>query len=159
MVPLMTKRIPRWIYLLAMIALSGFFCIMTMLQLFSFPGQFSYEARNGQGTQLARWVLTFIVGIWFVFAQISLIALSQLITLIYKGLLISKSGDRWMNLLTRALFGGTLYGAIVTCFAAIQADDPGPVVVMASITLFTATISIVGYFLRFQILHYSPSEN
>ncbi len=134
-----------------MLSMAGFFAIITMLQILSFPGQFAYEARNGQGTQLARWVLTFIVGVWFLFAQISLIALSRLITLIYRGQLISSNGTKWMKILARSLFTGTLYGVGVTLFAAIQADDPGPVVVVATITLFTATISVVGYFFRLQI--------
>lgn len=134
-----------------MLSMAAFFAIITMLQILSFPGQFAYEARNGQGTQLARWVLTFIVGVWFLFAQISLIALSRVITLIYRGQLISSNGKRWMNFLARSLFAGTLYGVGVTLFAAIQADDPGPVVVVATITLFTATISVVGFFFRLQI--------
>ena len=134
-----------------MLSMAGFFAIITMLQILSFPGQFAYEARSGQGTQLARWVLTFIVGVWFLFAQISLIALSRVITLIYRGQLISSNGTRWMDILARSLFAGTLYGVGVTLFAAIQADDPGPVVVVATITLFTATISVVGFFFRLQI--------
>jgi hypothetical protein len=138
--------------------MAGFFAIITMLQLLSFPGQFAHEARNGQGTQLARWVLTFIVGVWFLFAQISLIALSRLITLIYRGQLISSNGTKWMKILARSLFTGTLYGVGVTLFAAIQADDPGPVVVVATITLFTATISVVGYFFRLQIKSMTEKE-
>ena len=134
-----------------MLSMAGFFAIITMLQLLSFPGQFAYEAWNGQGTQLARWVLTFIVGVWFLFAQISLIALSRVITLIYRGQLISSNGTKWMKILARSLFTGTLYGVGVTLFAATQADDPGPVVVVATITLFTATISVVGFFFRLQI--------
>ncbi len=141
-----------------MLSMAGFFAIITMLQLLSFPGQFAYEARNGQGTQLARWVLTFIVGVWFLFAQISLIALSRLITLIYRGQLISSNGTEWMKILARSLFTGTLYGVGVTLFAAIQADDPGPVVVVATITLFTATISVVGYFFRLQIKSMTEKE-
>jgi hypothetical protein len=135
-----------------MLSMAGFFVIITMLQLLSFPGQFAYEARNGQGTQLARWVLTFIVGVWFLFAQISLIALSRVITLIYRGQLISSNGTRWMNIFARTLVGGTIYGVGVTLFAAIQADDPGPVVVVAALTLFTATLSVIGYFFRYQVL-------
>ena len=141
-----------------MLSMAGFFAIITMLQLLSFPGQFAYEARNGQGTQLARWVLTFIVGVWFLFAQISLIALSRVITLIYRGQLISSKGTKWMKILARSLFTGTLYGVGVTLFAATQADDPGPVVVVATITLFTATILVVGYFFRLQIKSTTEKE-
>ncbi len=141
-----------------MLSMAGFFAIITMLQLLSFPGQFAYEARSGQGTQFARWVLTFIVGVWFLFAQNSLIALSRVITLIYRGQLISSNGTEWMKILARSLFTGTLYGVGVTLFAAIQADDPGPVVVVATITLFTATISVVGYFFHLQIKSMTEKE-
>jgi len=63
-----------------------------------------------------------------------------------------------MKILARSLFTGTLYGVGVTLFAAIQADDPGPVVVVASLTLFTATISVVGYFFRLQIKSTTEQE-
>ena len=148
----MSKRIPRWIYLFALLSLAGFFALISMLQLLSFPGQFAFEARTGHGTQLARWVLTFIVGIWFIFAQVSLLALGKIISFIYRGELLSLRGKKWINVLTRALIGGTIYGGGVTLFAAIQADDPGPVVVVATITAITATISVIGYFFRHQVL-------
>jgi hypothetical protein len=57
-----------------------------------------------------------------------------------------------MNIFARTLVGGTIYGVGVTLFAAIQADDPGPVVVVAALTLFTATLSVIGYFFRYQVL-------
>ena len=63
-----------------------------------------------------------------------------------------------MDFLARSLFAGTLYGVGVTLFAAIQADDPGPVVVVVSLTLFTATISVVGYFFRLQIKSTTEQE-
>jgi hypothetical protein len=63
-----------------------------------------------------------------------------------------------MDVLARSLFAGTLYGVGVTFFAAIQADDLGPVVVVATITLFTSTISIVGYFFRLQIKRTTEKE-
>jgi len=155
----MSKRIPRWIYLFALLSLSGFFALISMLQLLSFPGQFAFEARTGHGTQLARWVLTFIVGIWFIFAQVSLLALGKIISFIYQGELLSLRGKKWINVLTRALIGGTIYGGGVTLFAAIQADDPGPVVVVATITAFTATISVIGYFFRYQVLKSSEERD
>ena len=155
----MSKRIPRWIYLFALLSLSGFFALISMLQLLSFPGQFAFEARTGHGTQLARWVLTFIVGIWFIFAQVSLLALGKIISFIYQDQLLSLRGKKWINVLTRALIGGTIYGGGVTLFAAIQADDPGPVVVVATITAFTATISVIGYFFRYQVLKSSEERD
>jgi hypothetical protein len=155
----MSKRIPRWIYLFALLSLAGFFALISMLQLLSFPGQFAFEARTGHGTQLARWILTFIVGIWFIFAQVSLIALGKIISFIYQDQLLSLRGKKWINVLTRALIGGTIYGGGVTLFAAIQADDPGPVVVVATITAFTATISVIGYFFRYQVLKSSGERN
>jgi len=153
----MSKRIPRWIYLLALLSLAGFFALISMLQLLSFPGQFAADARTGHGTQLARWVLTFIVGIWLIFAQVSLISLAKIISFIYRGELLSLGGKKWISLHTRALVSGTIYGAGVTLFAAIQADNPGPVILVASITTFTATISVIGYFFRYQVL--TPAED
>ncbi len=147
------QAIPRFFYYFARLILIGMFIAVTVLQLFSFPGQFRFEASNGQGSQLARWGLTFMVGIWFLLAQVAILALWNVCSLIYENSLLTSNGVKWVNILSRILASSALYGGAVTIAAALITDDPGPVVLVATLTTFIFTTYIVSYFIRHQIFH------
>ena len=146
-----TTHLPRAFLYFARLVLAGLFAAVTMLQLLSFPGQFRYEASNGQGSQAARWFLTFMVGFWFLIAQVTVIALWNVLTYIYYQQITTPRGSRWMNTLVRALAVAAGYGVGVTTIALVFTDDPGPVVVTGTLTTFIFTLYIVGYFVRHQI--------
>jgi len=146
------NQIPRAFLYFARFILIGLFLAITMLQLFSFPGQFRYEASNGQGSQSARWFLTIMVGFWFLIAQFSIIALWKVLTRIYYRTLRSTRGKQSLNILVASLATGAGYGVAVTSIALIFADDPGPVVVTGTLTAFIFALFIVGYFFRFHAL-------
>lgn len=152
------NTIPRIFYYFARLVLIGMFLAVTVLQLLSFPGQFRFEASNGQGSQLARWVLTFMVGIWFLVGQVAIVALWKILTLIYQNRLLTSGGRTWVNLLSRTLATSALYGAAVTITAALKADDPGPVVIVATLTTSIFTMYIVSYFIRHQIFR-QPNDS
>ena len=147
-----SKQIPNALLYFSRLILVGLFGAVTMLQLLSFPGQFRYEASNGQGSQTARWFLTFIVGFWFLIAQLAIVALWNVLTEIYHRRITTPKGVRWMNLLVRALGLAAGYGVGVTTIALIFTNDPGPVVFTGTFTSFIYTLYIVGYFVRHQIL-------
>jgi hypothetical protein len=63
-----------------------------------------------------------------------------------------------VNLLSRTLATSALYGAAVTITAALKADDPGPVVIVATLTTSIFTMYIVSYFIRHQIFR-QPNDS
>ena len=139
-------------FLVSRLVLIGLFAIVSMLQLFSFPGQFRFETSHSGGSQATRWFLTIMVGIWFLFAQISIVALWKILTLIYREKLIGNIGIQWVNILMRCLASAAIYGAAITLLAGVAADDPGPGVITASLTIFISALYVVGYFIRYQLL-------
>ena len=146
------KQIPSAFLYFSRIILVGLFGAVSILQLLSFPGQFRYEASNSQGSQAVRWFLTFMVGFWFLIAQVTIVALWNVLSAIYQRTITTPQGARWMNLLVRALALAAGYGVGVTTIALIFTNDPGPVVVTGTLTSFIFTLYIVGYFVRHQIM-------
>ena len=146
-------EIPRIFHYFTRLVLTGLFLAISMLQLLSFPGQFRYEASQGGASQASRWFLTIMVGIWFLFAQIAIVALWRILAMIYHRTLISPQGIKWVNLLVNTLRTAAIYGGAVMILAAIKTDDPGPVVLVTSLTTFIFAIYVVSFFMRFQIFH------
>jgi len=109
-----SKQIPSAFLYFSRIILVGLFGAVSMLQLLSFPGQFRYEASNSQGSQVVRWFLTIMEGFWFLIAQVTIVALWNVLTAIYQRTITTPQGARWMNLLVRALALAAGYGVGVT---------------------------------------------
>lgn len=145
------KKISKLFMYFATVVLAALFLLVTMLQLFSFPGQFRFEANTHQGSQLVRWALTFAVGLWFLLAQVAIVTLWKILRLIQANQLVSERGLSVVNLLVRTLATAMAYGVTFTLFAAISADDPGPVVIITALTAFISAIYVVSYFVRHQI--------
>lgn len=144
--------LPKFLLPFTRLILLGLFLVITMLQTLAFPGQFRQEAATGHGSQFARWLLTAIVGFWFLLAQIAIIALERILTAIHRSQLHSVRGLRWLDRLVLILGIAAGYGAGVTLFAAIKTEEPGPGVITAAITLFSAATFLVAYFVRHEIL-------
>lgn len=145
------KLIPRHIFYFGRLILIGLFLAISMLQLLSFPGQFRNEASVGGASQTSRWFLTIMVGIWFFMAQIAIVALWKTLSLIYLNELVSETGLKWVNLIVRTLGAAALYGAGITIIAIIATKEPGPGVIVASVTTFISALFVVSYFFRHQI--------
>ena len=146
-------------YRFAQLVMISLFLAVSILQLFSFPGQFRYEASNSGGSQVTRWALTFAVGLWLFLAQVAIVALSKILTLIRRDALLTPAGSQWFNLLIRTFTISALYGTVITFVAALTTDDPGPVVIVASLTTFIVAIYVVGFFIRHQIFHLTKSDS
>ena len=138
-------------YRFAQLVMILLFLAVSMLQLFSFPGQFRYEASTSGSSQVTRWALTFAVGLWLFLAQVAIVALWKILALIRRDALRTPAGSHWFNLLIRTFAISALYGTVITFVAALTADDPGPVVIVASLTAFIVAIYVVGFFMRHQI--------
>lgn len=146
-------EIPRIFHYFTRLVLTGLFLAISVLQLLSFPGQFRNEASQGGASQASRWFLTFMVGIWFLFAQIAIVALWRILTMIYQHTLKSPQGIKWVNLLVNTLGAAAIYGGGILILALVETDDPGPVVVVGSLTAFIFSTYVISFFIRFQIFH------
>lgn len=138
-------------FLLAKVALIGLFTIVTVLQVFSFPGQFAHMGRINGWKLILEVALTLLVALLFLCAQVAIFSLGKLVKHIESGTFYTTNSYTWMNRLIHALKTAVAFPIILILIIAPQADDPGVMVMLTAITLFIFTIFIVSSLLRDQI--------
>lgn len=138
-------------FLLAKVALIGLFTIVTVLQVFSFPGQFAHMGRINGSKLILEVALTLLVALLFLCAQVAIFSLGKLIKHMESGTFYTTNSYTWMNRLIHALKTAVAFPIILILIIAPQADDPGVMVMLTAITLFIFTIFIVSSLLRDQI--------
>ena len=148
-----SKRISVYVskFLLAKVALIGLFTIVTVLQVFSFPGQFAHMGRINGWKLIMELALTLLVALLFLCAQVAIFSLGKLVKHMESGSFYSTNSYTWMNRLVLALKAAVAFPIILILIIAPQADDPGVMVMLTAITLFIFTIFIVSSLLRDQI--------
>ena len=148
-----SKRISTTVskFLLAKVALIGLFTIVTVLQVFSFPGQFAHMGRINGWKLILEVALTLLVALLFLCAQVAIFSLGKLIKHMESGTFYTTNSYTWMNRLIHALKTAVAFPIILILIIAPQADDPGVMVMLTAITLFIFTIFIVSSLLRDQI--------
>jgi hypothetical protein len=148
-----SKRISTKVskFLLAKVALIGLFTIVTVLQVFSFPGQFAHMGRVNGWKLIWEVALTLLVALLFLCAQVAIFSLGKLVKHMESGTFYTTNSYTWMNRLIHALKTAVAFPIILILIIAPQADDPGVMVMLTAITLFIFTIFIVSSLLRDQI--------
>ena len=148
-----SKRISTKVskFLLAKVALIGLFTIVTVLQVFSFPGQFAHMGRINGWKLIWEVALTLLVALLFLCAQVAIFSLGKLVKHMESGTFYTTNSYTWMNRLIHALKTAVAFPIILILIIAPQADDPGVMVMLTAITLFIFTIFIVSSLLRDQI--------
>ena len=138
-------------FLLAKVALIGLFTIVTVLQVFSFPGQFAHMGRINGWKLILEVALTLLVALLFLCAQVAIFSLGKLVKHMESGSFYSTNSYTWMNRLVLALKAAVAFPIILILIIAPQADDPGVMVMLTAITLFIFTVFIVSSLMRDQI--------
>jgi len=148
-----SKRISTKVskFLLAKVALIGLFTIVTVLQAFSFPGQFAHMGRINGWKLILEVALTLLVALLFLCAQVAIFSLGKLVKHMESGTFYTTNSYTWMNRLIHALKTAVAFPIILILIIAPQADDPGVMVMLTAITLFIFTIFIVSSLLRDQV--------
>ena len=137
--------------LLARLSLAALFLIVTVLQVFSFPGQFAHMRRASGISLLLEILLTVLVAALFLCAQIAIFSLSKIVSHIHSNTFYSSNSYIWMNRFVSALKIATLFPITLIFIIAPQADDPGVLVMLMAITFFVLTSFVMSALLRDQI--------
>ena len=127
------------------------FAIVTMLQIFSFPGQFAHMRRVGSIELLFEIWLTLLLAIWLFTAQFALLCLWKIVGQISVASIYSNSSLKWLDRLVQAFKYALITAIIVFISIAVQADDPGAPVMLMALTLFISTLFIATSLLRDQL--------
>ncbi len=124
---------------------------LTLLQLFSFPGQFQHMRRT-QGLSLVFEVsLTLIVGLWLLCGQFALFALLKIVGEMKVGAFYSLNNLVWIERLLLSFKAATVIPIVLFLMIAPQADDPGFLVVLSIATLFIFSLTAITSLLKDQI--------
>jgi hypothetical protein len=137
--------------LLARLSLAALFLIVTVLQVFSFPGQIAHMRRESGISLLLEILLTVLVAALFLCAQIAIFSLSKIVSHIHSNTFYSSNSYIWMNRFVSALKIATLFPISLIFIIAPQADDPGVLVMLMAITFFVLTSFVISAILRDQI--------
>ena len=137
--------------LIARLSLAALFLIVTVLQVFSFPGQFAHMRRASGISLLLEILLTVLVAALFLCAQIAIFSLSKIVSHIHSNTFYSSNSYMWMNRFVSTLKIATLFPISLIFIIAPQADDPGVLVMLMAITFFVVTSFVISALLRDQI--------
>lgn len=138
-------------YLLTKITLAALFCILTVLQLFSFPGQFSHM-QNVDGIEVAIEVAltSFVFGL-ILCAQFGIFSIWKIIGYMEAGNFFTSQALLWVNRLVFSLKIALVFPLVLILVIAPQADDPGVMVMLSFITLFVFSLFLIASLLRDQL--------
>jgi len=127
------------------------FAIVTMLQIFSFPGQFAHTRRVGSIELLFEIWLTLLLAIWLFTAQFTLLCLWKIVGQISLNSIYSNSALKWLDRLVQDFRYALITAIAVFISTVVQADDPGAPVMLMALTLFISTLFIATSILRDQL--------
>ena len=124
---------------------------LTLLQLFSFPGQFQHMRRT-QGLSLVFEItLTLVVGLWLLCGQFALFALWKIVGEMKGDTFYSQKNLIWIERLLLAFKAASVIPFGLFLMIAPQADDPGFLVVLSIVTLFIFSLTATTSLLKSQI--------
>lgn len=127
------------------------FCIITMLQIFSFPGQFAHMRKLGKIEVIFEIWLVSLVAIWLLLAQFGLFCLWKILIQIKSTSLFDPKSIQWLFRLVTTFKFALIVGLVLLFSIAAQADDPGAPVLLTAITLYISTLYISSALLLDQV--------
>ena len=127
------------------------FAIITMLQLFSFPGQFAHMRKLGKIELIFEIWMVLLVGIWLLSAQFGLLCLWKILAQITSKTLFDPISILWLSRLVKTFKYALFVGIALLLTIALQADDPGAPVLLTALILFISTLYISSSLLLDQV--------
>lgn len=140
--------VSRFFYICSRLSITILFSLITLLQVLAFPGQFRHEQQTGHGTVLAQWALTITIGLWLATAQWALICIWHVIKHMYKFTYSDNRRMYWLNGTFYAVSAATAIGLILTIISGFFAHEPGPKIIVLTLTSFIFTLLACTYFVR-----------
>ena len=138
-------------FLVTRVALALLFFIVTVLQIFSFPGQFAHMRKESGISLLIEIILTLAVAFLFLCAQVAIYSLWKLIFHMQSSTFYSSASLNWINRFVAAVKTALIFPFLLILIIAPQADDPGVLVMLSAFTFFIGSIYLMSSLLRDQI--------
>mgnify|MGYP006267984065 CR=1 FL=1 len=136
---------------LARLSLVFLFIILTMLQIFSIPGQFRHMQQAGILSKLFELALTLGFFALIICAQVAIFSLLRIINLIAIDSFYTKKTMRWLNTFVASVKWALVFPIILMILIAPQADDPGALVLLTALTVFVGSFYLTSSMVKEQI--------
>ena len=130
--------------------LSGLFFLFTVLQTFSFPGQFAYMAQTSPKDAGWRWPLTFLVGFMFLCAQVVIISVWKLLNLIKSDQIFTSKSIIHFDRIIYSIGAASLFPIGILVFLFFEADDPGLPMVIVTFLTALGVLFLIVFLLKLQ---------
>jgi hypothetical protein len=101
------------------------FGVLVMLQTFSLPGQFAYQARESPESAYLRWPLTAVSVFWVLCAEVVIVCTWRLLTLVKSDRIFSEDSLKWVDAIVWAIVAAWVVLLGVWLYFGFRADDPG----------------------------------
>jgi hypothetical protein len=101
------------------------FGVLVLLQTFSLPGQFAYQARQSPESAYLRWPLTAVSVFWVLCAEVVIVCTWRLLTLVKSDRIFSEASLKWVDAIVWAIAAAWVVLLGVWLYFGFQADDPG----------------------------------
>ena len=141
----------KWRYLLAKSSIFILFGVITMLQIFSFPGQFRHMKNQGAIKFWQELLLTGLLAAILFAAQLVLFSLWKILILMEGDDFFSIRTLNWFNKIVKSIGFALISAGLLLLAIFLQADDPGGPVLFTAITIFISTPYLLSSLLREQI--------
>lgn len=119
-----------------------------LLQVMSIPGQFAYMAEQEPDLAYLRWPLT----VWgiavLVCAQVVVVAIWRLLTLVTDGSIFSVESFRWVDAVLVAMTVAWVLIGGLSLFLVLRSDDPGNAVALLAVDLAATVVLLLMVVMR-----------
>ena len=128
--------------------LVALFLALLVLQLFSFPGQFAYQAEQDPDAAPWRWPLTALAAYWLLCAQVVVVCTWRLLSLVRDDRIFSDAARAWVDAILWAIGAAWVVLLVVFLWAGVTADDPGVPILLFVLTTGGAVVGLLMVVMR-----------
>lgn len=128
--------------------LAALFLALLVLQLFSFPGQFAYQAEQDPDAAPWRWPLTALAAYWLLCAQVVVVCTWRLLSLVRDDRIFSDAARAWVDAILWAIGAAWVVLLVVFLWAGFTADDPGVPILLFVLTTGGAVVGLLMVVMR-----------
>lgn len=119
-----------------------------LLQVMSIPGQFAHMAEQEPELAYLRWPLTAWGIVVLLCAQVVVVSIWRLLTLVGDGRIFSEESFRWVDAVLAAMLVAWLLLGGLSLFLVVRSDDPGNAVALLAVDLAATVVLLLMVVMR-----------
>jgi hypothetical protein len=119
-----------------------------LMQVMSIPGQFAHMAEQEPELAYLQWPLTTWGIAVLLCAQVVVVSIWRLLTLVDDGRIFSEESFRWVDAVLTAMLAAWLLLGGLSLFVLVQADDPGEGVALLAVDLAATVVLLLMVVMR-----------